>query len=77
MCQNAESNGVLSNGFANGAGTAVSETGTFGTGAFTEAVTGLPSNTTIYWKAYAINGNGSNIHSSTNICNWPGVFERW
>jgi hypothetical protein len=61
-CSDVSERGIewsLSNGFANGAGTAVSETGTFGTGAFTEAVTGLPSNTTIYWKAYAINGNGS------------------
>jgi hypothetical protein len=49
----------LTNGFANGSGTPVSETGTFGTGTYTLNVTGLPSNTTIYWKAYATNGTGT------------------
>lgn len=49
----------LTNGFADGAGTTVGETGSFGTGVFTEAVTGLPGNSTIYWKAYATNSQGT------------------
>jgi hypothetical protein len=49
----------LTNGFADGAGTQVSTTGSFSTGIYTQAVTGLPSNTTIYFKAYAVNGTGA------------------
>ena len=46
-------------GFANGAGTQVTETGIFGTGEFTIAVTGLQANTTYYWKAFATNSTGT------------------
>jgi hypothetical protein len=46
-------------GFANGTGTQVSESGIFGTGAFTIAVTGLQANTTYYWKAFATNSTGT------------------
>jgi hypothetical protein len=46
-------------GFANGAGTQVSESGIFGAGAFTIAVTGLQPNTTYYWKAFATNSTGT------------------
>lgn len=47
------------NGFANGTGTSVNESGTFGTGVYSLNVTGLPSNTTIYWKAFAQNSTGT------------------
>jgi len=47
------------NGFANGAGTQVSESGIFGTGEFTIALTGLQANTTYYWKAFATNSTGT------------------
>ncbi|MBL0314481.1 MAG: T9SS type A sorting domain-containing protein [Flavobacteriales bacterium] len=61
-CSTASARGIewsLNNGFTDGSGTTVGETGTFGTGVFTESVTGLPGNSTIYWKAYATNGNGT------------------
>jgi hypothetical protein len=47
------------NNFANGSGTIVSETGTYGTGTFAINATGLPANTTIYWKAFAENATGT------------------
>lgn len=46
-------------GFANGAGTIVSASGSFTTGVFTQAVTGLPSGAVIYYKAFATNGDGT------------------
>lgn len=61
-CSSVTARGIewsLNNGFTNGSGTTVGSTGTFSTGVFTENVTGLPGNTTIYWKAYATNGNGT------------------
>ncbi|MCP5108009.1 MAG: hypothetical protein GY950_31760, partial [bacterium] len=42
-----------------GQGTNVSETGDWGTGAFTVPVTGLPPGTTIYFRAYAVNSAGT------------------
>jgi hypothetical protein len=47
------------NNFVNGTGTVVSETGTYGTGTFAINVTGLPANSTIYWKAFAENTTGT------------------
>ncbi len=48
------------NGFADGTGTKVSETGTFSTtGAFTISVTGLSPNTLYYYKGFATNAAGS------------------
>ena len=48
------------NGFADGAGTKVSETpGPYSTGVFTIPVTGLPASTTVYYKAFASNGGGT------------------
>ncbi len=62
------------NGFADGTGTKVSETGTFSTGPFTINVTGLSTNTNYYYKAFATNNagtsysvQGSFIISSRNL----------
>ena len=46
-------------GFANGAGTQVSESGIFGNGAYTTALTGLQANSTYYWKAFVTNAAGT------------------
>lgn len=50
-------------GFANGTGTQVSASGSFGTGVFTQAVTGFPAITTIYYKAFATN-NTATVYSA-------------
>jgi hypothetical protein len=47
------------NGFANGTGTPVTESGSFGTGTFTRSLTGLISNTVYYFKAFATNSAGT------------------
>ncbi|MDP3115236.1 MAG: T9SS type A sorting domain-containing protein [Candidatus Cloacimonadaceae bacterium] len=49
----------ITDGFADGTGTAVSETGSFGTGVFTLPVSGLTSNTVYYFKAFATNAAGT------------------
>jgi len=62
-CSNITERGIywsITNGFADGAGTKVSETpGPYNIGAFTEAVSGLPSGTTIYFKAFALSASGT------------------
>lgn len=61
-CSNATVRGVewsTSIGFANGSGTQVTSSGSFGIGAFTEAVTGLPAGTTVYYHAFATNSGGT------------------
>ena len=50
-------------GFADGTGTKVSSTGSFGTGAFTQSVSGLAKNTTYYFKAFAVNSAGTSYGS--------------
>lgn len=55
------------NGFADGDGTRVSETGTFTTGVFAQNVPGLPSNTTIYFKAFASNSIGTAYTSQASF----------
>jgi hypothetical protein len=59
------------NGFADGTGTKVSETGTFGTGAFTINVTGLSPTTTYYYKAFATNSMGTGYTSQGVFNNTP------
>lgn len=59
---NATERGIFystTNGFADGAGARVSETGSFGAGAFTINVAGLTPLTTYYFKAFASNSNGT------------------
>lgn len=55
------------NGFADGTGTKVSTTGTFGTGAFSNTVTGLSKQTTYYFKAFAANAAGTNYGSQVSF----------
>ncbi|NDF99259.1 MAG: DUF1533 domain-containing protein, partial [Chitinophagia bacterium] len=59
---NATERGVFistTDGFADGAGTKISASGSFGTGAFTVDATGLSASTQYYFKAYATNTNGT------------------
>ena len=43
----------------------ISETGSFSTGNYTEYITGLPSGTIVYYRAYAINSGGTGYGSAT------------
>ena len=61
-------------GFANGTGTKVSETGTFSTGTFTVNVSGLTPNTTYYFKAFATNANGTAYSSQATFNNTPVTY---
>lgn len=62
-CNNITERGIYystTNGFADGAGTKVSETsGSYSTGTFTVNVTGLTSGTTYYYKAFATSASGT------------------
>ena len=51
------------NGFANGTGTPVTESGSFGTGTFTRSLTGLSAGTVYYFKAFATNSVGTSYGS--------------
>jgi len=62
------------NGFADGAGTKVSETGTFGTGAYSVNVTGLTANTTYYFKAFATNSIGTRYSVQGAFNNAPKTY---
>jgi len=62
------------NGFANGTGTKVSETGTFSTGAFSVNVSGLTPNTVYYFKAFATNGNGTGYSVQGTFSNVPKTY---
>ncbi len=42
-----------------GQGTKVAETGTFGVGSYTRAVTGLPAGNTVYFRSFAVNEAGT------------------
>jgi hypothetical protein len=59
------------NGFPDGSGTKVSETGIFSTGAFTINVTGLSPNTTYYYKAFATNSSGTGYSVQGTFNNLP------
>jgi hypothetical protein len=50
-------------GFADGAGTKFSETGSYGTGAFSLSATGLSPSTVYYFKAFATSPNGTSYGS--------------
>jgi hypothetical protein len=43
------------------------ESGTFSTGTFTHQITGLPYNTTIYWRAKAHNAQGWGYSAETTL----------
>ncbi|MDP4237906.1 MAG: hypothetical protein Q8904_00355 [Bacteroidota bacterium] len=58
------------NGFDIGSATKVSETGTFGTGSFTENITGL-SPAIYYYKAFATNSNGTGYSTQGTLNNIP------
>ncbi len=70
-CSNATERGVYwstTNGFTPpGQGTKVYSSGSFGTGVFTESVTGLPSGTTIYYRAFATNNGGNGFTSQSSF----------
>lgn len=51
-------------GFADGAGTKVSSTGTWASpGSFSESVIGLPASTIVYFKSFALNSEGTTYSS--------------
>lgn len=61
----------LTDGFPDGTGTKVSETGTFGSGIFTENVTGLLTSKVYYYKAFAKNNAGTVYSSQGTFNNIP------
>ncbi|MEA4852268.1 MAG: hypothetical protein VB126_12580 [Paludibacter sp.] len=62
------------NGFADGFGTKVSETGTFGTGTYSVNVAGLSANTTYYFKAFATNSIGTRYSVQGTFNNSPRTY---
>ncbi|MBM4398744.1 MAG: choice-of-anchor J domain-containing protein, partial [Candidatus Cloacimonetes bacterium] len=60
------------NGFADGTGTKVSETGSFGTGIFAVGVSGLMQSTTYYYKAFATNAAGTS-YTVQDVFYTPGI----
>jgi hypothetical protein len=61
-------------GFANGAGTKVSDlAGGFGTGSFTQVVSGLDAGTTYYFKAFATNPNGTGYGPQASFITLPAA----
>lgn len=61
------------NGFPNGSGTQVASTNLSG-GNFTSALSGLTSNTTYYYKAYATNGGGTGYGAQQSFTTLPPVL---
>lgn len=62
------------NGFSDGTGTKVSETGTFGIGTYSVNVTGLAANTTYYFKAFATNSVGTRYSVQSSFNNAPKTY---
>lgn len=61
-------------GFAEGTGTKVSDlTGGFGTGSFTQDVTGLDAGTTYFYRAFATNTNGTGYGTQASFITIPGA----
>lgn len=61
-------------GFATGTGTKVSDlTGGFGTGSFTQEVSGLDAGTTYYYRAFATNTNGPGYGAQASFITIPGA----
>ncbi len=61
------------NGFADGTGTRVSETGLFGAGTFTQDVSGLLSGVTNYFKGFAVNNGGTGYTAQASILMKPAA----
>lgn len=61
------------NGFPNGSGTQVASTNLSG-GNFTSALSGLTSNTTYYYKAYATNAGGTGYGAQQSFTTLPPVL---
>jgi hypothetical protein len=59
------------NGFANGTGTQVTESGTFSTGTFTRSLSGLNAGTTYYFKAFATNSVGTSYGAQASFITLP------
>ncbi|HEY5652770.1 MAG TPA: choice-of-anchor D domain-containing protein [Pontiella sp.] len=54
-------------------GTKVSETGSFGAGSFTRNVTDLPENDIVYFKAFAVNSEGTNYTAQSAFQTEPTI----
>jgi hypothetical protein len=63
-----------SNGFANGAGTKVSATGSFGTGSYSLPANGLAGNTTYYIKAFATNAAGTSYNNQASFITYADTY---
>ena len=61
--------------FAPGTGTEVSETGTFGTEAFTLDVTGLPSGTPVYFRAFAEIADAGMAYSDVALISTLNIYD--
>ncbi|MEN9640121.1 MAG: putative fibronectin type III-like fold domain, partial [Bacteroidota bacterium] len=77
-CSNVTVRGIewsTTQGFANGSGTAVNQSGSFGTGAYTVNVTGLPSSTIIYYHSYATNANGTTYSAESSFITYINITD--